>query len=397
MKKRCFKSRSINLPRSLLLAVQAEALEIPEEFYSDRLKVTPTADSEAPTFPPEHLNELRSLRSFFEATVHEFGTVFVKLGDKAALDMHGWTPELQCRHFEDLLMTIKYSQILNDVVAGSTSPSLPLTLRKWYPLNPSMEFRCVWRQKTLIAVIQRNIDVYYPFLAELGLQTIIPKVNEFCRESLEGEADLIVDVYINAPPTYKVSLVSIEPFSEDKIPSQFLSALSQEKGPGHPTFLSLASEEEAEKKVFGNDFPLVHSIGVHGRHLPTGPGTPVLFRPVGFVQWPIMLYESQYNQQQHSRPHKPCRLRVLEGWQVPLHGVLQSCNRLAKDAEVIHKAFTGLVEAFELAGDLSEHSDVDVLEGKDERRIGLGTGVVQELAELEDEGSEESEDVDDLH
>lgn len=55
-----------------------------------------------------------------------------------------------------------------------------LVLRKWYDLQPSMEFRCFVKNKEIIGITQRDMN-FYPFLLETK-QDIEQSIYEFFED-----------------------------------------------------------------------------------------------------------------------------------------------------------------------------------------------------------------------
>jgi hypothetical protein len=49
----------------------------------------------------------------------------------------------------------------------ATSTQFDLVLRKWYDLQPSMEFRCFVKNQEIIGITQRDVN-YYAFLKDLS-------------------------------------------------------------------------------------------------------------------------------------------------------------------------------------------------------------------------------------
>lgn len=57
-----------------------------------------------------------------------------------------------------------------------------LVLRKWYDLQPSMEFRCFVKNQEIIGITQRDLN-YYAFLKDVA-QDVEQKIYEFFEDTI---------------------------------------------------------------------------------------------------------------------------------------------------------------------------------------------------------------------
>lgn len=57
-----------------------------------------------------------------------------------------------------------------------------LVLRKWYDLQPSMEFRCFVKNQEIIGITQRDLN-YYAFLKDVA-QDVEQKIYEFFEDTV---------------------------------------------------------------------------------------------------------------------------------------------------------------------------------------------------------------------
>lgn len=57
-----------------------------------------------------------------------------------------------------------------------------LVLRKWYDLQPSMEFRCFVKNQEIIGITQRDLN-YYAFLKDVA-QDVEQKIFEFFEDTI---------------------------------------------------------------------------------------------------------------------------------------------------------------------------------------------------------------------
>lgn len=102
--------------------------------------------------------------------------------------------------------------------------SYSLVLRKWFQINPSMEFRCFVRGRKLLAVTQRELN-YFDFLEEMRPE-LTELIEEFFEEKLKDtfpDECFVFDVYIPATEEGKkrVWLIDINPFAHCTDPMLF--------------------------------------------------------------------------------------------------------------------------------------------------------------------------------
>ncbi|KAA8909095.1 D123-domain-containing protein [Sphaerosporella brunnea] len=91
-----------------------------------------------------------------------------------------------------------------------------LVLRKWFQLNPSMEFRCFVRGRRLIAVSQRELN-HFEFLEPMKKELLFC-IHEFFDENLKytfPDDSFVFDVYIplTEADKRKTWLIDINPFA----------------------------------------------------------------------------------------------------------------------------------------------------------------------------------------
>ena len=112
----------------------------------------------------------------------------MKVEHKAGLDMNQWVDRMCCSNTQDALMMMKYSDRLSDVFVSvlSKNQTLPkdhphkdsflLVGKKYYVLEPSMEFRLFVIGKHTMGICQRNIGHFYAFLKENWGDLLVQKV-----------------------------------------------------------------------------------------------------------------------------------------------------------------------------------------------------------------------------
>jgi len=158
--------------------------------------------------------------------------VFPKLNWSSPRDA-AWistTQSLRCCSSSDILLLLKSSDFIvhdldhpfENAVSANGSPLEPaeaswqtyeLVLRKWYDLQPSMEFRCFVYEDELVAISQRDIN-YYEFLEGMR-EEIEAKINDFFETQIQErfpDTNYVFDVYIPRH-RHKVWLIDFNPFS----------------------------------------------------------------------------------------------------------------------------------------------------------------------------------------
>ncbi len=88
-----------------------------------------------------------------------------------------------------------------------------LVLRKFVQMNPSVEFRCFVRNRTLVGICQRDLN-HYDFLFKLRAH-FGDRISHFFRTKLRDsfpDADFVFDVYI-PPVQQRVWLIDINPWA----------------------------------------------------------------------------------------------------------------------------------------------------------------------------------------
>ena len=261
MKKHQIKSQTHKISSELLNLLISDSFSIPEEYFSSRLKIEnelveqPEINSISPKITQKLDEELRYLQSAFNNAKEAFDAIFLKIDSTAPIDMSNWLNELKCTHFEDILLTLKYSQLLNTYIMKSNTEYFNLIFRKWYSLNPALEFRCFIWAGNLTAICQRKINCFYHFMPDFGISTVIPKISEFCEKMEFLKDNFILDVYLNSPPNYKVTIVDLQSFEPEKL--LLFENFDFDNFKGNVQFKCIISEAEVSLQVFGQNYPLV--------------------------------------------------------------------------------------------------------------------------------------------
>jgi len=187
----------------------------------------------------------REVHEMIKATIEELdGKVVPKLNWSAPKDAT-WISALnsmECRSANDIYLLLKSSDFVthdlehafDDCVDDEGTPldaeskseatsRLPyyLVLRKYFQLNPSLEFRCFVRKRRLLAACQRDLN-HFEFLSRME-DTLRQRIQEFfdlrLRDTFPDE-NFVFDVYI-PPPHDRVWLVDINPWAQRTDPLLF--------------------------------------------------------------------------------------------------------------------------------------------------------------------------------
>ena len=176
----------------------------------------------------------RDIHTQVEETIRELdGKVTPKLNWSAPKDAT-WiavTNDLQCQTPNDIYMLLKSSDFITHDLEhafddtdpepeGSTTvdvdtSSVPyhLVLRKYFNLNPSLEFRCFVRNRTLLCMCQRDLN-HFDFLFPMR-DMLVSRIQSFFDEKLKNtfpDPSFVFDVYI-PPPHERVWLIDINPWA----------------------------------------------------------------------------------------------------------------------------------------------------------------------------------------
>ena len=233
------KTRLVRLSSSFLEYLEADGILLPPEgsksLNSDVAVDSATADdSWTDGDPPESDDPSSAWPSIHEeiiSTIKELGgSVTPKLNWSAPKDATWINPTntMECRSANDVYMMLKSSDFIthdlehafdgcDDASAeqhGGQEIDYHLVLRKWVSAwNPSVEFRCFVRKRTLLGICQRDLN-HYDFL--FGLRsTILNLVSDFFNKEMKSsfpDENFVFDVYVPQPYN-RVWLVDINPWA----------------------------------------------------------------------------------------------------------------------------------------------------------------------------------------
>jgi D123 len=240
------KSRLIPLPEPFLSYLRSDGIILPHDApsrpphdWSDNdsgifSEMSPeNNDSDDDEDPAA---DWRDLHDLIRETIRDLGgSVVPKLNWSAPKDATWMTSNtLQCRSPDDIYLLLKSSDFIThdlehafddciDDTPKMTLTDIPyhLVLRKYFQLNPSLEFRCFVRRRKIIGICQRDLN-HFAFLVGIKDQLrrqIVYFFNDKLRDTFPDES-FVFDVYI-PPPHEKVWLVDINPWAARTDPLLF--------------------------------------------------------------------------------------------------------------------------------------------------------------------------------
>lgn len=234
------KSRVIPLPESFVSYLRADGIVLPPE------QAPPTDDDDEDTFSdsgdeaaPDPSAEWQDIHTQIKETITEFGGwVTPKLNwssPKDATFMNA-TNDTQCRTPNDIYLLLKSSDFIthdlehpfdgcvpDTTTANPIPPQVPyhLILRKYVNFNPSLEFRCFVRNRTLLCMTQRDQN-HFDFLFPMR-DALRSRIQSFFDEKLRDtfpDPNFVFDVYL-PPPHQRVWLIDINPWAQRTDPLLF--------------------------------------------------------------------------------------------------------------------------------------------------------------------------------
>ncbi|KAF5016769.1 hypothetical protein F66182_11438, partial [Fusarium sp. NRRL 66182] len=232
------KARLIPLSDAFLSYLRADGIVLPPENPSRAAMMgedsgIETSDSEEADEEEDPSVDWRDIHTQVEETIRELdGKVTPKLNWSSPKDAT-WiavTNDLQCQTPNDIYMLLKSSDFITHDLEhafddtdpepeGSTenldTNNIPyhLVLRKYFNLNPSLEFRCFVRNRTLLCMCQRDLnyfDLWFPMR-----DMLVSRIQSFFDEKLRDtfpDPSFVFDVYV-PPPHERVWLIDINPWA----------------------------------------------------------------------------------------------------------------------------------------------------------------------------------------
>lgn len=228
------KARLISLPDQFISYLRADGIVLPHEpsgsqQWSDNdsgIFSGAEGDFNEDDEDEDPAIEWRDTHNIIRNTITELdGNVIPKLNWSTPKDAT-WisaTNSLECHTPDDIYLLLKSSDFITHdlehafddcINDGETSIiQYHLVLRKYFQLNPALEFRCFVRKKNIIGITQRDLN-YFEFLSGLK-NNLRDKILDFFEDKLFGtfpDENFVFDVYI-PPPHKKVWLIDINPWA----------------------------------------------------------------------------------------------------------------------------------------------------------------------------------------
>lgn len=282
------KTRIVPLTPEFLSYLREDGIILPSDedvltTLSDSEDSDADDDDENPSASGDPAKLFPSLHQKIKATIQELGgRVAPKLNWSSPKDATFMTANntAECRTPGDIYLLFKSSDFITHdlehaydectdegVPTPEDNPELEragipysLVLRKWFQLNPSMEFRCFVRGRRLLAVSQREMnhfDFLHPMQSEL-LYCITEFFNENLKHTFPDDA-FVFDVYIPLTEVEKrkVWLIDINPFAPRTDPLLFswveILALPYAEGSAiHQVELRLVKKDDPEAYSFAS-------------------------------------------------------------------------------------------------------------------------------------------------
>ncbi|CAI4219142.1 unnamed protein product [Parascedosporium putredinis] len=241
-KSSCIKSRIIPLPPDFVAYLREDGIILADDddetptMARNRTRMheddgSDDSDDDSPTPVPPN-RRFPELHAKITETIQELGgSVVPKLNWSSPKDATWISPfnNLKCTTANDIYLLIKSSSFAShdlehpfDGCAPASQP-LPFTpvlvLRPHFPIQPSLEFRCFVKQRSLVGISQRDVN-HFEFLGKLR-PLITSRIQKFFSEKLQTsfpDPCFIFDVYIpeDAYATDdlgKVRLMDINPWA----------------------------------------------------------------------------------------------------------------------------------------------------------------------------------------
>jgi D123 len=161
------------------------------------------------------------------------GQLFVKFTWSAPIDATWMTTSgsVRCTCANEVYLLLKASdRVMHDLkfaydqCADACSSARPhvLALRQWYRLSPGMQFRMFVRDGALVAISQRELDVYFDFLASM-VDELRPLLGEWLSAERvverHGQQCFALDVYVDGKR--RVWIVDFNPWSATTAPGLY--------------------------------------------------------------------------------------------------------------------------------------------------------------------------------
>ncbi|QLG73403.1 hypothetical protein HG535_0E04870 [Zygotorulaspora mrakii] len=190
-------------------------------------------DKEDTTCMRDPLVDFSAIHNQIRDIIAEIGPVTPKLNWSAPRDATWILPTntMKCSEANEIYLLLNASNyIMHDLqyalsecsdVKHGERPQYELVLRKWFDINPALEFRVFIKERQIICISQRDLN-HYPFI-----ETDSKDFKRIIEEFVEGEfltkfseRNCVADVYI-PKPYGKLYLIDINPFTRITDPLLF--------------------------------------------------------------------------------------------------------------------------------------------------------------------------------
>lgn len=242
------------LPQAFIDYLSSDGIDLPDdghypvnmgdgdEEYSDWSEDdAESSDEEEPRVPKKPVSEIfkefQEVHDEIKDTIKEWGPVTPKLNWSAPRDAT-WilaTNTMKCENASDVYLLLNASNyIMHDLTHAfsevtettednikETQQDYELVLRKWFSVNPALEFRVFVKFGRIVGVTQRDLN-YYDYLENLK-RVFRNLIDDFFEDVLVDtfpDSNYVFDVYLPRP-FQKVYLLDINPFSRTTDPQLF--------------------------------------------------------------------------------------------------------------------------------------------------------------------------------
>jgi hypothetical protein len=235
----CLETKLIPITPAFLEYLRADSIVLADDDDDDSSNTAQEdsnwEDSEAQPDPTAEFPDFH--QAIKDAIVSLGGSVAPKLNWSAPKDA-AWimlkTNSMECYTPNDIYLLLKSSNFITHdlehafddcppLSSDAVAPTIlyTLVLRKYRALNPAFEFRCFVRNRTLLAISQRDLN-HYDFLLPMK-ETLQPLIEDFFEDYLQDsfpDPNFVFDIYIEDGKG-TIRLIDINPFTPTTDPLLF--------------------------------------------------------------------------------------------------------------------------------------------------------------------------------
>ena len=150
--------------------------------------------------------------------IEEWEAVFPKINNKSAKDAEFIIPKMQCFSLEEVFILLKSSSLIGKEVKDSSinKKKIFLTLKKWYSINESNEFRLFIYDYKLKGISQRNTSTINT-RDDLNIvrDLIVKFMIDIFNKKISSYSNLIIDVVVYTSSD-KVKIIDITESNYDQ-------------------------------------------------------------------------------------------------------------------------------------------------------------------------------------